>query len=220
MRTPPHTVQEAFDLATRVKIHVQIANNFKMEMSKDFNSMDINDISTEETSSHEFEVNEVSWGKKWGKNNNKFRKNNNNQNFSDKTRYNYKQQDSKSGRKWEHKEKDSKISLLHESSNFIPAKFGKLFFKQFDMTMHLKKEKPKKIRQNGCRSKQSHWKRHHWIIWSHQGPHDEGSRNPSKTREHWKLWKLFSLTIKGLWTTKPGQQHCTRKLRSPIHPNR
>ena len=60
MRTPPHTVQEAFDLATRVETQLQIADSFKMEMSNNFDSMDINEISTEETSSDKFEVNEVS----------------------------------------------------------------------------------------------------------------------------------------------------------------
>ena len=36
------------------------------------------------------------------------------------------------------------ITLLHKSSHFIPARFGKSFFKQFDIAMHLQKEDLKK----------------------------------------------------------------------------
>ena len=69
---------------------------------------------------------------------------NNNQNFSNKTRYINKTQDSNSGNKWEHKEKDAKITFLHESSHFVPAKFGETSFRQFDVAMQLRKEELKK----------------------------------------------------------------------------
>ena len=49
-----------------------------------------------------------------------------------------------SGNKWEHKERDSKITLLHESSHFVPAKFGESFFRQFDLAMQLRKKELKK----------------------------------------------------------------------------
>ena len=42
------------------------------------------------------------------------------------------------------KEKDSKITLTQESSHFVPAKFSDSFFKQFDLTMKLRKEELKK----------------------------------------------------------------------------
>ena len=42
--------------------------------------------------------------------------------------------------------KDSKIILLHESSHFVPAKFGESFFRQFDLAMQLRKEELKIIR--------------------------------------------------------------------------
>ena len=48
------------------------------------------------------------------------------------------------GNRWEHKERDSKITLLHESSHFIPVQFGESFFKQFDLAMKLRKEELKK----------------------------------------------------------------------------
>ena len=39
---------------------------------------------------------------------------------------------------------DSKITLLHESSHFVPAKFGESFFRQFHLAMQLRKEELKK----------------------------------------------------------------------------
>ena len=126
LKNPPHTVQEVFDLAIKTETQIQVADSFKMELTNNFASANINEISADETSSDEFEVNEVSTGKKW--NNNNYRKNgySNNQNFSNKTRYN-KTQDNKSGNKWECKERNTKITLLQESSHFIPAMFGEFF---------------------------------------------------------------------------------------------
>ena len=140
LKNPPRTVQEAFDLAIKTETQIQVADSFKMELNSNFTSMDINEISADNTSSDEFEVNEVSRGKRW--NNNKYKKNgyNSNRNFSSKTRYNNKNEENKSGNKWETKERDAKITLMQESSHFVPAKFGESFFRQFDMAMKLKKE--------------------------------------------------------------------------------
>ena len=140
LKNPPHTVQEAFDLAIKTETQIQVADNFKMELNSNFISMDINEISTDETSSDEFEVNEVSRGKRWNNNKHKRSGYNSNQNFSNKTRHYNKTDENKSGNKWENKERDAKITLLQESSHFIPAKFGESFFRQFDMAMKLKKE--------------------------------------------------------------------------------
>ena len=52
--------------------------------------------------------------------------------------------DNKSGNRWEHKERDSKITLLHKSPHFVPAKFSESFFKQFNLAMKLKKEELRK----------------------------------------------------------------------------
>ena len=68
----------------------------------------------------------------------------NNQNFSNKPHFNNRTQDNKTGKNWEHKEKDSKITLLQESSHFIPVKFSDSFFRQFDLAMKLRKEELKK----------------------------------------------------------------------------
>ena len=143
MRNPPLTVQEAFDLATRTEMHIQVADSFKMELTNNFPSLNINEISADDTSSDEFEVNKVSRGKKWGNGKN-YRKTSysNNHNFSNKTIT--KTQENKSGKKWECKERDTKISLLQESSHFVPTKFSESFFKQFDMAMQLRKEELKR----------------------------------------------------------------------------
>ena len=70
MRNPPRTVQEAFDLADRIESQIQVADSFKLELSNDFFPVEINEVSAEETSGDEFEVNEVSRNGKWGYNNN------------------------------------------------------------------------------------------------------------------------------------------------------
>ena len=144
LKNPPCTVQEAFDLAIKTETQIQVTDSFKMELNSNFTSMDNNKISAYETSSDESELNEVSRGKRW--NNNNYRKSgyNNNQNFSNKTRHSNKTQENKSGNKWKHKERDAKITLLQESSHFIPANFSKSFFKQFDVAMQLKREELKK----------------------------------------------------------------------------
>ena len=85
----------------------------------------------------------MSRGKRWNNNNYKKSGYNNNRNLSNKTRHNNKTQETKSGNKWECKERDAKITLLQESSHFIPAKFGESFFRQFDVAMQLKKEELK-----------------------------------------------------------------------------
>ena len=67
LKNPPHTVQEVFDLAIRSETQIQVANSFKMELSSDFSSAEINEIEMSETSCDDFEVNEVAKGKTWNK---------------------------------------------------------------------------------------------------------------------------------------------------------
>ena len=111
LKNPPHTVQEVFDLALKMETQIQVADSFKMELNSNFTSVDINEISADETSSDEFEVNEVSRGKRW--NNNNYRKSgySNNYNFSNKTRHSNKTQENKSGNECECKERDAKITF-------------------------------------------------------------------------------------------------------------
>ena len=71
-KNPPHTVQQAFDLVIKMEPQIQVADSFKIELNSNLTSMDINEISADEPSSDEFEVNKVSIGKRW--NNNKHKK--------------------------------------------------------------------------------------------------------------------------------------------------
>ena len=75
MRNLLRTIQEAFDLAAKIETQIQVADSFKIDLNNDFPTVDSNKISADELSSDEFEVNEMSRGKKWGNNNN-YRKSN------------------------------------------------------------------------------------------------------------------------------------------------
>ena len=65
MRNQPRTVQEAFDLVIEIETQIQITESFKIDLSNDFPLVDINEISTEESSRDELVINEMFKGKKW-----------------------------------------------------------------------------------------------------------------------------------------------------------
>ena len=111
MRNPPRTIQEAFRLVDNVESQLQVADSFKLELTNNFHSMEVNKMSAEEASGDEFEVNEMSRGKRWGNNNSNYKCSNysNNHNFNSRPQYN-KPQDNKQGRPWGQKGKDSKIT--------------------------------------------------------------------------------------------------------------
>ena len=69
MRQPPCTVERAFKLACDVEKQLQVADSFKLEFSS-YPAVEINQMSAEESSGDEFEINEVARGKKWRTNNN------------------------------------------------------------------------------------------------------------------------------------------------------
>ena len=120
MRNPPRTVQDAFKLANDVESQLQVADSFKLELTNNFHHMEVNEMSAEEASGDEFEVNEMSRGKRWGNNNN-----NNNykcSNYSNNHNFNSRPQDNKQGRPWGQKGKDSKITSTGVSS-FHPHRF-------------------------------------------------------------------------------------------------
>ena len=75
MRNPPCTVQEAFNLADRIESQLKVANSFKLELSNDYSTAEINEVSAQEASGDKFEVNEVNRNGKQGYNNN-YRKGN------------------------------------------------------------------------------------------------------------------------------------------------
>ena len=71
MQNPPSTVKRAFELASDIEKQLQIADSFKMEFPI-YSSNELNEMSTEETSGDEQELNEMSRGKKWGNNTNNY----------------------------------------------------------------------------------------------------------------------------------------------------
>ena len=113
MRNPPRTVQEAFKLADDMESQLQVADSFKLELT---NNLEVHEMSVEETSGDELEVNEMSRGKIWdSKGNYKCFNYSNNCNFNNRPQYN-KPQENKTGRTWGQKGKDSKITLTQESA--------------------------------------------------------------------------------------------------------
>ena len=149
MRQPPSTVQKAFKLANDMEKQLQVVDSFKLKFPN-FPPVEVNEISVEESSGDEFEVNEMSRGKRWGNNNNNNHKHSNfsnSQGFGNRPQYN-KPQDSRQGKSWGQKGKDSKITLTQESAHFIPTEFSSSFFKQFDLAMKLKWEELRKQERN------------------------------------------------------------------------
>ena len=69
MRQPPNTVQKAFKLASNMEKQLQVVDSFKLEFPS-YPPVEVNEISAEESSGDELDVNEVLRGKRWGNNNN------------------------------------------------------------------------------------------------------------------------------------------------------
>ena len=68
---------------------LQVADSFKLELTNNFHSMEVNKMSAEEASGDEFEVNEMSRGKRWGNNiNYKHSNYSNNHSFNSRPQYN------------------------------------------------------------------------------------------------------------------------------------
>ena len=67
-KNPPHTIQEAFDLTIKMETQIQIADSFKLELSSNSSSVDVNEINIGDISGDDFEVNNVSRGRKWNNN--------------------------------------------------------------------------------------------------------------------------------------------------------
>ena len=67
MRHPPSTVERAFELASDVEKQLQVTDSFKLDFPM-YPTRELNEMSTEETSGDEKEVNEMTRGKRWGNN--------------------------------------------------------------------------------------------------------------------------------------------------------
>ena len=146
MRHPPSTVERAFKLASDVEKQLQVADSFKLEFPS-YPSSELNEMSSEETSGDEQELNEMSRGKKWVSNTNNY--NHKRSSFSNNHSNSYKHQqhqpqENRQAKQWTQRPKDSKITLTQESDHYVPTEFSGNFFKQFDLAMKLKREELKK----------------------------------------------------------------------------
>ena len=117
MRHPPSTVERAFELASNIEKQLQVADSFKLEFPS-YPSSDLNEMSTEETSGDEQELNKMSRGKKWGSNTNNY--NHKCSSFSNNRGNSYKHQqnrpqENRQAKQWAQWPKDSKITLTQES---------------------------------------------------------------------------------------------------------
>ena len=63
---PPNTVERAFELANDVEKQLQVTDSFKLDFPT-YPSRELNEISAEETSGDEQEINKISRNKKMGK---------------------------------------------------------------------------------------------------------------------------------------------------------
>ena len=113
-----------------------------MTWKNNYSPVEVNEISAEEFSGDEFEINEMLRGKKWGNSNNYNQKCSNFSNshsFGNRPQHN-KPQDNRQGKHWGQKGKDSKITLTQESAHYAPTEFISSFFKQFYLAMKPKWE--------------------------------------------------------------------------------
>ena len=87
---PPSTVESAFELASNIEKQLQVTDSFKMEFPI-YSSNELNEMSMEETSGDEQELNEMSKGKKWGNNTNNYTQKHSNFSNSHSNSYKYQQ---------------------------------------------------------------------------------------------------------------------------------
>ena len=67
MRYPPNTVERAFEVASDVEKQLQVMDSFKLDFPT-YPSRELNEISMEEMSGDEQEINEIARNKRWGNN--------------------------------------------------------------------------------------------------------------------------------------------------------
>ena len=92
MRHPPNTVERAFELANDVEKQLQVADSFKLDFPT-YPSRELNEMSVEESSGDEHEVNEIARNKRWVSNPGSYnRKHSNANNTSHNSNYRPQQQ--------------------------------------------------------------------------------------------------------------------------------
>ena len=119
---------------------LQVTNSFKLDFPT-YPSRELNEMSAEETSGDEQEINEISRNRKWVSNSSSYSQKCQNFNNNWNSNYRHQQQrpqEGKQAKQWTQKPKDSKITLTQESDHYVPAQFSGMFFKKFDPAMRLK----------------------------------------------------------------------------------
>ena len=145
MRHPPNTVERAFELASDMEKQLQVTDSFKLDFPA-YPSRELNEMSAEETSGDEQEINEISRNRKWVSSSSSYNQKCQILTTIEGNSYRYQQQwpqEGKQTKQWMQKPKDSKITLTQESDHYIPAQFSSDFFKKFDLAMKLKRDELK-----------------------------------------------------------------------------
>ena len=138
-------MERAFELACDVEKQLQVANSFKLDFPT-YPSRELNEMSAEETSGDEQEINEISRNKKWVSNSSFYSQKCQNSNNNRNSNYRHQQQwpqEGKQAKQWAQKQKDSKITLTQESDHYVPTQFSSEFFRKFDLAMKLKQDELK-----------------------------------------------------------------------------
>ena len=109
MRNPPNTVERAFKLANDVEKQLQVADSFKLDFPT-YPSRELNEMTAEDSSGDENEVNEIARNKRWVSNPGSYNhKHSNTSNNSRNSNYRFQQQqphETKQPKQWSQKPKD------------------------------------------------------------------------------------------------------------------
>ena len=135
-----------FELASDVEKQLQVTDSFKLDFPT-YPSRELNEMSMEEASGDEQEVNEIARGKRWGNNSGNYNQKCSNFNNNHNSSYKQQQQQPQENRQvkqWTQKPRDSKITLTQESDHYVPTEFSGNFFRKFDLAMRLKHDELKK----------------------------------------------------------------------------
>ena len=91
MHHPPNMVERVFELASDVEKQLQVADSFKLDFPT-YPSRELNEMSAEETSGDEQEVNEIARNKKWVSNSSNYNQKCSNFNNNHNSNYRHQQQ--------------------------------------------------------------------------------------------------------------------------------
>ena len=91
MRHPPNTVERAFELASDVEKQLQVTDSFKLDFPT-YPSRELNEMSAEEASGDEQEINEIARNKRWVNNSGNYNQKCSNFNNNHNNSYRHQQQ--------------------------------------------------------------------------------------------------------------------------------